>query len=176
MTKQLIANIVEYIQYGNPSVNLIIASVTDGPNSIGRFDEASSKLEVLKFIEHMTTASHQYFDALAAYDKVESDFLYAPSDSSNIALFITDKPIQTDDFTYTQNYFKTKSESNNVDVLFVGLGSAVSPDLSLALSGFRVANRIIASTTSVLTSGLNNIIRAIGTGELILYYILLLFG
>ena len=163
VTKELISRLLKYIQFGSPAVNLIIGGL--GPDSIGRFDETSSLLEVREFLEHMTTTSSPYFDAVSAYDKVESDFLYAPRDSSKIALFITDKPLQANVFNRTRNYFQTKSESNNVQVQFVGIGSEVNPDFSLALSNNRVPNRIIVSNASLLTSGLNNIVRAIGTGK-----------
>ncbi|XP_062581991.1 uncharacterized protein LOC134243763, partial [Saccostrea cucullata] len=168
LTKEFISRLLEYIEFGNPSMNLIIATLADGAASIGRFDETASLIEVRKFLDHMTTRDHEYFDAVLAYKKVESDFLYAPGDSSKMALFITDKPLHKSGFAYTRVFLNSKSKSSNVQIMYLGIGSAVNPDFSLALASSKVANRIIVSNQSLLSSGLNNIVRAIGT-ELLKY-------
>lgn len=161
----MISRLLEYIEFGDPSVNLILATLADGPTSIGRFDETASMIKVKDFLEHMPSRDYRYFDPVLAYKKVSSDFLFAPSESSNIALFITDKPLNLRTFASTKSFFSSKSKSSNVQMMYVGIGSSVNPDMTLTLTDFRVAHRIIVSKESLLTSGLNNIVRAVGTGK-----------
>jgi hypothetical protein len=165
LTKEMISRLLEYIELGNPSVNLILATLADGPNSIGRFDESASMLKVRNFLERMPNRDYPYFDAVLAYKKVESDFLFTPSESSDIAMFITDKPLLLRNFALTKTFFSTKAQTSNVQMMYVGLGSSVNPDMTLMLSNFKVAHRIIVSKEALVTSGLNNIVRAVGTGK-----------